>query len=50
MTPAERTLRARLAAHARWASDPDRTQPRAAHDRSPAGVGYWLDRLDASLA
>ena len=26
MTPAERTLRARIAAHARWAREPDRTK------------------------
>lgn len=43
LTPEQRTLRARLAAHARWAKVPDRTEAtaparRALHDRIAAQV------------
>lgn len=43
LTPEQRTLRARLAAHARWAKVPDRTEAtaparRALHDRIAAEV------------
>lgn len=46
VTPEQRILRARLAAHERWARDPDRAQPRRAYKSSPASVDYWLDRVD----
>jgi hypothetical protein len=47
LTPAQRSARARLAAHARWARDAERTQIREAAQSSPGSVGYWLARVEA---
>lgn len=47
LTPEQRSLRARLAAHAGWANTTDRTA-RTAHGAkaSPGSVEYWLSRVD----
>jgi hypothetical protein len=47
LTPTERSARAQLAAHARWANDPDRDQIRRAQKSSPTAVEYWLARVEA---
>lgn len=42
MTPAERTLRARVAAHSQWAAEPDRTARTA---RARAAFEARFDRM-----
>ena len=47
LSPAERSARARLAAHASWAKTADRTaRTAAAKKASPASVDYWLKQVD----
>lgn len=47
LTPEQRTMRARLAAHESWANTDDRSaRTNAGHRASPASVDYWLDRVD----
>jgi hypothetical protein len=47
LTPEQRTLRARLAAHESWANTEDRSaRTSAGHKASPASLDYWLDRVD----
>ena len=47
LTPEQRTLRARLAAHESWSNTEDRTaRASAGHRASPASVEYWLERVD----
>lgn len=47
LTPAQRTMRARLAAYRSWSNTDDRAdRTRAAHRASPASVDYWLPRVD----
>jgi len=47
LSPAQRTLRARLAAHESWANTEDRSaRTKAGHQASPASVDYWLERVD----
>ncbi len=47
LTPEQRSLRARLAAHSSWAATPDRaTRSAAGRKASPGSVEYWLDRVD----
>lgn len=48
MTPAERVLRARLAAHLSWATCDDRTARTApAYARSPLSFEYWRAKVEA---
>jgi hypothetical protein len=49
VTPAQRVLRARLAAHTRWANedphDPNGATARA-RARSPQSLDYWASQVD----
>jgi hypothetical protein len=47
LTPEQRTLRARLAAHESWSNTEDRSKRTSSGYRaSPASVDYWLDKVD----
>lgn len=47
LTPAERALRARLAAHAQWATTEDRTaRTAAAYAKSPLSFDYWRAKVE----
>lgn len=47
LTPSERALRARLAAHQSWANTPDPTaRTAAARAKSPGHLDYWCRQVD----
>lgn len=47
LTPSERTLRARAAAHTMWANTPDPAARLAnARAASPSSIEYWERRID----
>jgi hypothetical protein len=47
LTPEQRTLRARLAAHESWSNTENRSaRTKAGHRASPASVEYWEPRVD----
>jgi hypothetical protein len=47
LTPEQRTLRARLAAHASWANTEDRSARSATgYQSSPSSVEYWERQID----
>jgi hypothetical protein len=51
LTPTQRTLRAKLAAHTRWGNTPDphdrRKATAAARANSPVTLAYWINQVTA---
>ncbi|MFI6296766.1 hypothetical protein ACIBEJ_34615 [Nonomuraea sp. NPDC050790] len=46
-TPQERSTQARIAAHTRWAGEPDRAAATLeARKKSPASIDYWMRKVD----
>lgn len=46
LTPAQRTLRARLAAHEKWATTDPIEGTAAARAAGPGSIDYWLNKVD----
>jgi hypothetical protein len=50
LTPAQRSLRARIAAFEQHAKHDPRETTRAARAASPGGIDYWTKKVDPDLA
>lgn len=46
LSPSEKSMRARIAAHARWSKYDSREHAAKMRAAGPAGDAYWLDRVD----
>lgn len=50
LTPAQRSMRARVAATARWATSDPREGTAKAREAGPAGLEFWLNKVDPDHA